>query len=178
MDMLESYQAALRAGWSPHTMRPEAAPEQLAAIARSPERFLASLVDLEATGPAILQPDGTTAQRLPGYYRWMWDGEFCGSINFRFQPGTHELPAHVLGHVGYSVVPWKRRRGYATSALASVLDDARARGLPEVEITTDLDNVGSQRVIEHNGGISVGNFTKVGADGQPVDSVRYRVRLD
>ena len=44
----------------------------------------------------------------------MWDGEFCGSIGFRWQPGTTDLPRHVLGHIGYSVVPWKRRLGYAT----------------------------------------------------------------
>jgi len=35
----------------------------------------------------------------------MWDGEFCGQIAFRWQPGTEALPPHCLGHVGYSVVP-------------------------------------------------------------------------
>jgi predicted acetyltransferase len=41
----------------------------------------------------------------------MWDGEFCGSIGLRWLPGTEELPPHCLGHIGYAVVPWKRRLG-------------------------------------------------------------------
>jgi predicted acetyltransferase len=40
----------------------------------------------------------------------MWDGDFAGAINLRWQPGTAELPPHCLGHIGYGVVPWKRGR--------------------------------------------------------------------
>ena len=70
------------------------------------------------------------------------------------------MPSHVLGHIGYSVVPWKRRRGYATRALGLILSDAHAEGLEYVEITTDLDNIASQRVIEANGGLLVERFRK------------------
>ena len=105
---LASYVAALETGWSPNTMDADAGRTELAAIVRDPESFLASLVDREAAGPPIELPDGSLAQRLPGYRKWMWDGEFCGSIGFRWQPGTEQLPPHVLGHIGYAVVPWKR----------------------------------------------------------------------
>jgi len=71
----------------------------------------------------------------------MWDGEFCGSIGFRWQPGTTALPPYCLGHIGYSAVPWKRGNGYATTALRLLLSDARARGLAFVELTTDADNI-------------------------------------
>jgi predicted acetyltransferase len=52
------------------------------------------MVDREATGNPMTLLDGTRVPRIPGYRRWMWDGEFCGSIGFRWQPGTEALP-HV-----------------------------------------------------------------------------------
>jgi predicted acetyltransferase len=84
-------------------------------------------------------------RRLPGYRRWMWDGELCGVIGFRWQPGSNELPPHVLGHIGFAVVPWKRKRGYATRALALLLPELRDTGLEYVKLTTDTDNVASAR---------------------------------
>ena len=93
IDALESYSAALRQGWSPDTMRPETSVEQLEAIARDPVAFVASLVDRDAAGEPIPLPDGTFGQRIPGFHKWMWDGEFAGSIGFRWQPGTHRSAA-------------------------------------------------------------------------------------
>ncbi|MFN2514257.1 MAG: GNAT family N-acetyltransferase, partial [Pyrinomonadaceae bacterium] len=97
---------------------------------------------------------------MPGYSQWIWDGEFCGAISFRWQPGTPELPPYCLGHVGYSVVPWKRQRGYATLALRLLLPHAIGEGLPYLEVVTDFDNVASQRVIEANGGKLIERFNK------------------
>src|SRR6185369_15356057 len=113
----------------------------------------------------------------PGYRRWIWDGEFCGSVGFRWQPRTTELPPHVLGHVGYNVVPWKRRRGYATRALGMLLHDIRASGLPFVELTTNPDNIASQRVIEANGGELVERFNKIAAHGGG-EALRWRIHLN
>lgn len=176
VDTLVSYSAALRKGWSPDTMRPEASAEQLAAIDRDPVAFVESLVDREASGPPIPLPDGTFGRRLPGYHKWMWDGAFCGSIGFRWQPGTTDLPRHVLGHIGYSVVPWKRRRGYATTALRLILPDAIAEGLGFVELTTDPDNIGSQRAIEANGGVLLDGYEPDPVYGTEC-KLRYRISL-
>ncbi|HEX8942317.1 MAG TPA: hypothetical protein VF785_04210, partial [Gemmatimonadaceae bacterium] len=85
---LPSYTHALEQGWSPDNLRPEAAREALDQIARDPGRFLAQQVDREGSGPPIRLPDGRAVPRLPGYHKWMWDGEFCGEIGFRWQPGT------------------------------------------------------------------------------------------
>lgn len=174
---LPGYVAALERGWSPDDARGQAAADdELERIAGDGERFLASLVDREAKGGPVVLPDGSSVPRLPGYRRWMWDGEFCGSIGFRWQPGTEALPPHCLGHIGYAVVPWKRNRGYATSALRQMLPEARAEGLAYVEITTDPDNVASQRVIEANGGVLVERFTKPPQfGGKP--GLRYRIDL-
>ena len=160
---LPSYRAALARGWSPDNLRPQAGAEELARVDADPAAFLSRMVDREAKGPPLVLPDGTTAARLPGYRRWMWDGEFCGTIGFRWQPGTTALPPYCLGHIGYGVVPWKRGRGYATRALALLLDEIRAErleGLDFVELTTEVGNAASRRVIEANGGVLVEEFEK------------------
>ncbi len=176
-EYLSGYIAALERGWSPDNLREEAAQEELKRIAADADGFVRSLVDREAAGGPIILPDGTTTPRLPGYHRWMWDGEFCGTIGFRWRPGTEELPPHCLGHIGYAVVPWKRRRGYATRALRELLQDVRAEGLRYVEIITSPDNLSSRHVIEKNGGVFLDEFvTSAALGGAP--KVRYRVIID
>jgi predicted acetyltransferase len=172
---LASYVAALERGWSSdNLLGAAAAQDELLRIAADPAAFLASLVDKEGTGSPITLPDGSRVPRLPGYRRWMWDGEFCGSIGFRWQKGTESLPPQCLGHIGYSVVPWKQRRGYATRALAALLLDARSVGLSYVELTTSPDNIASQKVIEANGGICLEEFiTPVSLGAKP--ELRYRI---
>jgi predicted acetyltransferase len=173
---LSGYVHALEQGWSPDNLRPETARDQLAQIANDADGFVAGQVDVEARGSPIMLPDGATVPRLPGFALWMWDGDFCGTIGFRWQRGTVALPPHCLGHIGYSVVPWKRRRGHATRALGLILPLARAEGLPYVELTTDADNRASQKVIETNGGVLVERFNKLAVYGG-AESLRYRIRL-
>jgi predicted acetyltransferase len=106
----------------------------------------------------------------------MWDGDFCGSIALRWQPGTNTLPPYCLGHIAYGVVPWKQRMGYATLALKELLLEARAEGLSYVEITTDPSNYASQRVIQANGGVFVERFNKVAEFGGTPE-LRFRIEL-
>lgn len=174
---LASYVEALQRGWSPDNVRGgEAVREQLELIGRDPDAFLVTQDDREAKAGPVRLPDGSEVPRLPGFHRWLWDGEFCGTIGIRWQPGTEELPPHCLGHVGYAVVPWKRGRGYATKALAQLLPEAKTLGLRYVEITTDVDNVASQRVIEANEGELVERFRKPDQyGGSP--GLRYRIHF-
>lgn len=176
-EYLASYASALERGWSHDHIRGAAAGrEQLESIAADPDAFVSSLVDREAQGDPIVLKDGSTVPRLPGYHLWMWDGEFCGDINARWRPGTEALPPTCLGHIGYSVVPWKRRRGHATAALREMLVIFAAEGLRYAEITTDPDNIASQRVIEANGGVLHESFVRpVSLGGTP--GLRYRIPL-
>ena len=174
---LRSYAAALHRGWSADNLRPEGAQEELARIHADPHAFIASMEDREAKGPPVTLPDGSTVKRLPGFRRWLWDGEFCGSIGFRWQEGTTQLPPHCLGHIGYAVVPWKQRLGYAKAALAQLLPEAKSVGLPFVEITTDPENIASQRVILANGGVLVERFTTPPQFGSK-PGLRFRIALE
>jgi len=154
LDRLPGYIAALEAGWSPNTTR-DVSGEQLAAIRQDAGKFLCDLVEHE--NRIVTLVDGSRVPGLPGRVFWIWDGAFCGAINLRFVPGTLDLPPHVSGHLGYAVVPWKRRLGYATQALALLLPVARDLGLPRVLVTCDASNTASCRIIKTNGGIAAGS---------------------
>jgi predicted acetyltransferase len=176
---LPAYTAALQRGWSADNIRgAEAAREELEKIQHDPASFIQSKADdRDAKGGPVKLPDGSFVQRLPGFIRWIWDGEFCGSIGLRWQPGTGALPPHVLGHIGYAIVPWKRNQGYATAALALMLNEARAENLPYVDITTDPENPASQKVILSNGGVFIERFEKPSQYGVAAQSLRYRITL-
>jgi predicted acetyltransferase len=92
------------------------------------------------------------AGRVHATYYWVVEGDtYLGAIDLR-----HYLNAVLLelgGHIGYSVRPSARRRGLAAWALGAVLPQARVLGLNRVLVTCDVDNTGSARTIERNGGV-------------------------
>jgi predicted acetyltransferase len=68
----------------------------------------------------------------------------------------HCLTPHLEregGHVGYSVRPSERGKGYGTAVCRLTLARAREMGLGRVLITCDADNPASARIIEKNGGV-------------------------
>ena len=78
-------------------------------------------------------------------------GELIGMIDIR-----HRLNDFLLafgGHIGYSVRPSRRRRGYATRMLAAALEVCRELGLSRVMIACDSENAASARTIERCGGV-------------------------
>ena len=57
------------------------------------------------------------------------------------------------GHIGYSVAPSERQKGYATRMLHLVLPECRKLGISHVLVSCIQGNEGSRKVILHNGGV-------------------------
>ena len=89
---------------------------------------------------------------VPATALWLVDnGEFIGSLSLR-----HRLNENLLkmgGHIGYSIRPSARKRGYGTKILELALPIAKSLGIDKVLVTCDDDNTGSAKIIEKNGGV-------------------------
>jgi len=56
------------------------------------------------------------------------------------------------GHIGYSIHPLERHKGYGTLLLKLTLEKAKEKGIFQVLITCNSDNIASSGVIIKNGG--------------------------
>ena len=65
---------------------------------------------------------------------------------------TEDLLKHA-GHLAFAIVPKFRGRGFANILLKEVLEEARQKCINKVLLTCNLDNIGSYKTIEKNGGI-------------------------
>ncbi|MDD7731733.1 MAG: GNAT family N-acetyltransferase [Ezakiella sp.] len=74
-----------------------------------------------------------------------------GMINMRFE--LNDMLLKFGGHIGYSVSPDERRKGYAKAMLSGALEFYRDEGYDKVLITCNKNNIASQKTIESAGGI-------------------------
>lgn len=79
------------------------------------------------------------------------DGHLVGMVNIRYR--LNDFLLHLGGHIGYSVRPSERRKGYAKTMLRLALDACRSMGLKRVLLTCDRDNIASAKTIRANGGV-------------------------
>ncbi len=80
------------------------------------------------------------------------DNKLIGMIQLRHHIDHPDLSMHA-GHIGYSIRPDERRKGYAKEMLRQCLEKARDRGLHWVMISCNDHNPGSEKTILANGGV-------------------------
>ena len=86
----------------------------------------------------------------------------------------NERMKKYTGHVGYSVRPSERQKGYATQMLAKAKDYLASFGFPEIGVSCLVENEASRRTILANGGEYV-ETVHLEEDG--VDLERYTIVL-
>ncbi len=79
------------------------------------------------------------------------DGRLIGMIDIRHYL-NEGLRLHG-GHIGYSIRPSERRKGYAKEQLRLALEKCRELGIEKALVTCDKKNLGSARTILANGGV-------------------------
>lgn len=78
------------------------------------------------------------------------DQKIVGMIQLRHE--LNDALRNLGGHIGYSVRPDERRKGYAKQMLAACLVASKDRGLDKVLLTCNEENEASRRTILANGG--------------------------
>ncbi len=91
------------------------------------------------------------------------DDRLVGMIQLRYDI-NHPILSLYGGHIGYSVRPSERRKGYAKEMLQQCLEKAKDAGLARVMISCDRSNLGSERTILANGGVFQCEVTVEGED--------------
>lgn len=79
------------------------------------------------------------------------DGKIIGMIDIRHNL-NNEFLARYGGHIGYSVRPSERRKGYATQMLEAALKYAKSLGINKVMLSCFSKNIPSAKMIEKCGG--------------------------
>lgn len=80
------------------------------------------------------------------------DKRLVGVIDLRHSLDTPALSLWA-GHIGYSVRPGERRKGYAKKMLALNLENCKKLGLKRVMVCCYDDNITSEKTIIANGGV-------------------------
>ncbi|MEY8461711.1 GNAT family N-acetyltransferase [Streptococcus merionis] len=80
------------------------------------------------------------------------DSKMVGICNIRHDI-NQEFLINIAGHIGYSIHPDERRKGYATEQLHLALIEAKKLSLSRVLVTAASWNLASQKTILANGGV-------------------------
>ncbi len=109
--------------------------------------FEAFLASLRRRARAESCPNGLVAAST---WWLVQGGRVIGTCNIRH--GLNELLRDHGGHIGYSIRPSERRKGYGSRMLALALQRLAELGIDRALVTCDATNLGSAVVIRRNGG--------------------------
>lgn len=84
------------------------------------------------------------------------DNRIVGMINIRL--ALNERLSKFGGHIGYSIRPTERRKGYNKINLYLGLLICQERGIKEVFLDCDKDNLGSAKTMQALGGVMVREY--------------------
>lgn len=79
------------------------------------------------------------------------DNKVLGMANLRTELNDYLL--NYGGHIGYSICPSERQKGYGKIILKEILREAKILGLDKVLVTCNETNIGSNKIILSNNGI-------------------------
>jgi predicted acetyltransferase len=133
----ETYLGASAANWPAYV---EQCAEEAQGIVRDPARVPQTVL-LLARAVAAGAPDDSQGQAVT----------LLGVAKLRhlLTPTLEDIG----GHIGYSIRPSERGKGYGTVILALTLERARELGLSHVLLTCDTENTHSAQIIVRNGGV-------------------------
>lgn len=94
---------------------------------------------------------------LDGVYTYTYylidEDKIVGIGSLRLNPEDNLELNMYGGHIGYGIIPSKRKCGYGSMFLHLLIKEAACFGLKEVMVVCSDDNITSSRVIENNFGI-------------------------
>ncbi len=126
-------------------------------------RAIPPIVDGElALYATVMKPGDPTVGRVPAYeLDIVVGGMRVGRCDMRL--GVTEHLVRYGGQIGYGIEPAHRGHHYAARAVRLLLGFARDRGMREVWITCNPDNLASRRTCERAGG-ELGEIVELPAD--------------
>lgn len=122
---------------------------------------MANLEDWLVYVSAITSPEGVEEGRVPSSTFLcirQSDQKMVGICNIRHSLDQLFL-VNLAGHVGYSICPSERRKGYAKEQLRLALMEAGRLGIKQALVTCDVANLASERTILANGGHYESTYT-------------------
>lgn len=106
-------------------------------------------MSLEGENPETLRPDHVPATQF--LFLRKRDNRLVGMLQVRHY--FNDYLEKYAGHIGYSVRPSERRKGYAKEMLKTALPFCREIGIEKALIVCIDGNIGSEKTILANGGV-------------------------